>query len=226
MLHERIIRFIGIAWTDPSDLIVVTEFMGGGDLRSLLMDYAERSLPTGFNQDKLKIALHVIEGLAYMHQLEPQVLHRDLKSRNVLLSTSLDACLTDFGVSRELTDVTMTMGVGTLRWMAPEVMQGGRYTDTADVFSFGVVLSELDTHQLPYSVEGRNLPDAAIITQISLGSLQVSFSPSADINIVDLARRCMAMSPADRPSAEYVMNSLSQIYQHHATSVSAETFDI
>ncbi|GLE02634.1 hypothetical protein PINS_up011475 [Pythium insidiosum] len=206
--------------------MVVTEFMPGGDLRSLLMKYAEQSLPTGFNQDKLKIALHVIEGLAYMHQLEPQVLHRDLKSRNVLLSTSLDACLTDFGVSRERTDISMTSGVGTLRWMAPEVMQGGRYTETADVFSFGVVLSELDTHQLPYSVEGRNLPDAAIITQISLGRLQVSFSPWADINIVDLARRCMAMSPADRPSAKFVMNHLYRIYQHHGTPLSEETYEV
>ncbi|GLE02640.1 hypothetical protein PINS_up011481 [Pythium insidiosum] len=226
MLHERIIRFIGIAWTSPTDLMVVTEFMPGGDLRSLLKGYADRSLPTGFSQDKLKIALHVIEGLAYMHSLEPQVLHRDLKSRNILLSASLDACLTDFGVSRERTDVTMTTGVGTLRWMAPEVMQGGRYTDTADVFSFGVVLSELDTHQLPYVVEGRNLPDAAIITQISLGMLKVSFSPLADKDIVELARQCMAMSPADRPSAAYVLSRFRQIFSHHVMVLSNRTFDV
>ncbi|KAJ0407274.1 hypothetical protein P43SY_008049 [Pythium insidiosum] len=226
MHHERIIRFIGIAWSNPSDLMVVTEFMPGGDLRSLLKDYADRSLPTGFSQDKLRIAVHVIEGLTYMHSLQPPVLHRDLKSRNILLSDSLDACLTDFGVSRERSDVTMTMGVGTLRWMAPEVMQGGRYTDTADVFSFGVVLSELDTHQLPYSVEGRNMPDAAVITQISLGRLRVSFSPLADEEVVALARQCMALSPADRPSAEYVMSRLRQIYDHHVVVLSNQTFDV
>ncbi|KAJ0411407.1 hypothetical protein ATCC90586_004393 [Pythium insidiosum] len=226
MCHERIIRFVGIAWTSPTDLMVVTAFMAGGDLRSLVMQYADRSLPTGFNQDKLRIAVHVIEGLAYMHSLQPPVLHRDLKSRNILLSDSLDACLTDFGVSRERSDVTMTMGVGTLRWMAPEVMQGGRYTDTADVFSFGVVLSELDTHQLPYSVEGRNMPDAAVITQISLGRLRVSFSPLADEEIVALARQCMALSPEDRPSAMEVMHSLRRIHKRHLRSLPSQTFEI
>ncbi|GLE01541.1 hypothetical protein PINS_up010371 [Pythium insidiosum] len=213
--HERIIRFIGIAWTDPSDLMIVTQFMPRGDLRSLLQEYANDSRPTGFNQVKLKIAQHVIEGLAYLHSLSPQVLHRDLKSRNILLSASLDACLTDFGVSRERADTTMTRGVGTLRWMAPEVMFGGRYTDTADVFSFGVVLSELDTHQLPYCFDSHSMPDAAVIALVSNGTLKVSFSPAADKDVVQLARECTALSPTERPNAAEVLKRMQQIFSRY-----------
>ncbi|KAJ0392946.1 hypothetical protein ATCC90586_010523 [Pythium insidiosum] len=172
MQHPRIIRFIGIAWDSPLDIHVVTEYMEQGDLRRLLVRYRKQNRPTGFSNDKLKIALHIAQGLAYMHAHQPQVLHRDLKSSNVLLTTDLDAKLIDFGVSRERADHTMTVGVGTLRWMAPEVMSGGRYGDRADVFSFGVILSELDTHELPYTVDGQPLRDEVIIARVSMGTLE------------------------------------------------------
>ncbi|KAJ0389305.1 hypothetical protein P43SY_011622 [Pythium insidiosum] len=110
--HERIIHLIGIAWSDPTDVLVVTEYMSGGDLRELLATYNRERRPTGFESlDKLKIALHTIEAVAYLHSRRPSpVLHRDLKSRNVLLSRTLDAKLIDFGVSRERADLTMTAG--------------------------------------------------------------------------------------------------------------------
>ncbi|KAJ0402239.1 hypothetical protein P43SY_008231 [Pythium insidiosum] len=176
MQHPRIIRFIGIAWDSPLDIHVVTEYMEQGDLRRLLVRYRKQNRPTGFSNDKLKIALHIAQGLAYMHAHQPQVLHRDLKSSNVLLTTDLDAKLIDFGVSRERADHTMTVGVGTLRWMAPEVMSGGRYGDRADVFSFGVILSELDTHELPYSVDGQPLRDEVIIARVSMGTLELPYT--------------------------------------------------
>ncbi|EEY53027.1 protein kinase [Phytophthora infestans T30-4] len=118
--------------------------MYGGDLRGLLTSYHNRHHPVGFDCDKVKIALHVAHALTYLHSLSPVVIHRDLKSRNILLTADLDAKLTDFGISRERVDQTMTAGVGTSLWMAPEVLMGERYDDKADIFSFGVVLSELD----------------------------------------------------------------------------------
>uniref|UniRef100_H3G6I1 Protein kinase domain-containing protein n=1 Tax=Phytophthora ramorum TaxID=164328 RepID=H3G6I1_PHYRM len=88
--------------------------------------------------------------LTYLHSCAPPVIHRDLKSSNILLNQAMDAKVTDFGISRERIDATMTAGVGTSLWMAPEVMLGERYDDKADMFSFGVVLSELDQHTTPY----------------------------------------------------------------------------
>ncbi|KAJ0396850.1 hypothetical protein ATCC90586_002587 [Pythium insidiosum] len=177
MRHDRIIAFVGVGWSDPLDIHVVTEYMNGGDLRALLQQFKSEGRPMGFDLEKLKIALHIIEALMYLHSRRPQVLHRDLKSRNVLLSSTLDAKLIDFGVSRERADQTMTNGVGTVRWMAPEVMEGGRYGASADIFSFGAVVSELDTHLLPYEAPGAEpLSNPAVITQVSINKLKVAFT--------------------------------------------------
>ncbi|KAF4322012.1 hypothetical protein BBO99_00006705 [Phytophthora kernoviae] len=153
MEHPRIVTFIGVAWDSLIDLCVVMEFMEGGDLRSLLNKYELSRHPVGFDRQKITIALHVCHGLTYMHSMAPVVIHRDLKSRNILLgSDHLEAKLTDFGISRERLNSTMTAGVGTSLWMAPEVMLGNKYDEKADIFSFGVVLSELDVHTLPSGV--------------------------------------------------------------------------
>ncbi|GAB9477761.1 Tkl protein kinase, partial [Globisporangium polare] len=180
--HERITRFIGVAWDSLTDLCVVSEYMEGGDLRGVLTKFENMGRPHGFDSDKIKIALHVAHALTYLHSLRPIVLHRDLKSKNILLDAQMNAKLTDFGVSRERSDTTtMTAGVGTSLWMAPEVMMGERYDDKADIFSFGVVLSELDTQAIPYghvkeSETGRRVPDSAVLQMVSLGKLRVSFT--------------------------------------------------
>ncbi|KAJ0389439.1 hypothetical protein P43SY_011813 [Pythium insidiosum] len=147
--HERIVTLVGVSWTSPSDVCVVSEFMAGGDLRSALTEFSYQRRPVGFDAEKLKIAVHIAHALTYLHSLEDIVLHRDLKSRNVLLNEAYDAKLTDFGASRERADYTMTAGVGSSFWMAPEVMLGQHYDESADVYSFGVMLSELDTHEMP-----------------------------------------------------------------------------
>ncbi|ETN15611.1 TKL protein kinase [Phytophthora nicotianae INRA-310] len=180
--HSRIVQFVGVAWDALSDVCAVIEFMDGGDLRGLLTSYHNHHHPVGFDCDKVKIALHVAHALTYLHSLSPVVIHRDLKSRNILLTSDLDAKLTDFGVSRERVDHTMTAGVGTSLWMAPEVLMGERYDDKADIFSFGVVLSELDLQVLPYSHatdsdgSGHRMRDLAILQRMAMGKLRVQFS--------------------------------------------------
>ncbi|KAJ0399100.1 hypothetical protein ATCC90586_009351 [Pythium insidiosum] len=218
--HERVVRLIGVSWDSLTDLCVVVEFLPGGDLRSLLARFDAERRPTGFSSDKVKIALHVAHALAYLHGMSSPIVHRDLKSKNVLLDERLDAKLTDFGVSRHKGDSTMTAGVGSMLWMAPEVMVGARYDAKADVFSLGVVLSELDSQQLPYAharekETGRRLPDAAILQMVSLGTLTVEFSADADAEIVDLARACVALEPAHRPSSADVLHRLHRVWRSY-----------
>lgn len=207
MEHPRIVQFIGVAWDSLADVCVVSEFMDGGDLRALLTRFeVEERRPHGFDHDKVKIAFHVAHALTYLHSLDPIVLHRDLKSKNILLDSQLNGKITDFGVSRESSDRTMTAGVGTSLWMAPEVMMGERYDEKADIFSFGVVLSELDSHALPYAQSketdsGRVLPDTALLQLVSLGRLRVQLSSNAPQAMVDLADACIALDPNDRPTA-------------------------
>ncbi|KAG2966897.1 hypothetical protein PC120_g27029, partial [Phytophthora cactorum] len=213
MEHPHVVQFIGVAWESLSDLFCVTEFMAGGDLRSLLKDYRSNGVPQGMDASKMQIAYQVAYALTYLHSLDPVVLHRDLKSRNILLTESLDAKLTDFGASRIRSDATMTAGVGSSLWMAPEVMMGKRYGEKADVFSLGVVISELDTHDLPYSHakegnssgSGHPLPDTAVLQMVSMGKLRVRFSPFMDPGMARFVGSCVSVDPQLRPTAAEVL---------------------
>ncbi|KAL3669724.1 hypothetical protein V7S43_005104 [Phytophthora oleae] len=217
--HPNVVSFVGVAWDALSDICVVLEFMNGGDLRGLLDQYETKHEPVGFNRQKVSIALQVCHALAYLHSLMPPVVHRDLKSRNILLNRSMGAKLTGFGISKERLGQTLTAGVGTSLWMAPEVMLGEWYDDKADIFSFGVVLSELDVHSLPYANTkrnsrdqyGRQLPDAALMQQVACGKVQVEFSTANPPSIIQLGYACVAIDPSLRPSAAEVLYRLQSI---------------
>eukprot|EP00644_Phytophthora_capsici_P014507 jgi/Phyca11/503452/fgenesh2_kg.PHYCAscaffold_3_\ len=224
MEHAQIVQFVGVAWESLSELYAVSEFMEGGDLRTLLVKYYENGHPRGFDPAKIKMALQVAHALTYLHSLDPVVLHRDLKSRNILLTETLDAKITDFGASRERSDRTMTAGVGTSFWMAPEVVMGEQYGEKADVFSFGVVLSELDTHELPYShakensETGRPLPDTAVLQLVLMGRLQVQFSGVGPSEMTELAQQCLQIEPENRPTAADVLYRLHTISKQYPSS--------
>ncbi|OWZ02180.1 TKL protein kinase [Phytophthora megakarya] len=212
MEHPNIVQFVGVAWESLSDLYCVTEFMAGGDLRTLLKNYLDNDIQQGMNMTKMQIAYDVAHALTYLHSLQPVVLHRDLKSRNILLTESLNAKLTDFGTSRVRSDGSMTSNVGSSLWMAPEVMLGRRYNEKADVFSLGVVISELDTHELPYShakesnnKNGRPLPDTAMLQMVSMGKLTVRFSPLMHEDMGHFIERCVNVTPHERPTAAEVL---------------------
>ncbi|KAG6583068.1 TKL protein kinase [Phytophthora cinnamomi] len=224
MDHPRIVRLIGVAWDSLADLCSVAEYMEGGDLRSFLnhVEYEEHR-PHGFDFEKARIALHVAHSLTYLHSLDPLVLHRDLKSKNILLTKSAEAKITDFGVSRESSDRTMTAGVGTCLWMAPEVMMGERYGSSADIFSFGVVLSELDSHLLPYAAtketdSGRLIPDTALLQLVSVGLLRIEFSSQAPQALIELAHACVDLDPEARPTASEVLYKLQLIMNTYETA--------
>ncbi|EEY57103.1 protein kinase [Phytophthora infestans T30-4] len=134
MSHPNIVQLIGVAWDYREDFCCVMEYMDGGDLRGLMDKYEDENRRTGFDAAKITIALHVAHALAYLHSRDVPVIHRDLKSENILLNEALGAKLTDFGVSRERVDRAMTADVGTSLWMAPEVMIGNAYDEKADMF--------------------------------------------------------------------------------------------
>jgi serine/threonine-protein kinase TNNI3K len=212
--HPKIVAFVGAAWTIEADLQALFEYMEGGDLR----EYLEHTRAAHvWTLEKLQIAIDVVDALVYVHSFSPPLVHRDLKSRNVLLSKYLEAKLTDFGVSRYRSeDNTMTAGVGTGRWLAPEVISGSTdYGPAADIFSFGAVLSELDTHALPYDdvlgPNGNRLADVALLQLISSGQLTPSFCGSCPEKLVELATRCFAFDPASRPTATELAYALRMV---------------
>ena len=91
--HPNIVAFLGFTYTTPDDLKCVTEFMDGGNLRKLL-DNPKRELT--WATEKLSIALDVAMALAYLHELKPKILHRNIKADKVLLSSTLEAKLSGY----------------------------------------------------------------------------------------------------------------------------------
>ncbi|RLN96781.1 hypothetical protein BBJ28_00007213 [Nothophytophthora sp. Chile5] len=230
--HPRIVEFIGVAWDSLRNLSAVTEYMERGDLRDVLHSFKNQgNEANGFTWQghKLTIALHIAEGLAYMHSLSPKVIHRDLKSKNVLLNNDYEAKLSDFGVSRErsvteggaVPDRFMTPGVGTSFWIAPEVLLGKDYDERADIFSFGVVLSELDTDDYPYwnsgtvpaqnDAEERRTQEQAILEKVALGSLRPTFYNDCPPGVLALAASCLEGRPDNRPSASGVVLAIKEL---------------
>ncbi|RHZ41635.1 hypothetical protein DYB31_015106, partial [Aphanomyces astaci] len=126
-----IVSFIGATWTTLETLALVVEYMNLGDLSDFLRQHTpgEFAWPA-----KRQCAMDVLQGLIYLH--DKKIIHRDIKSRNVLLDTAKPSKLSDFGVSREVSSKTMSQEVGTYLWTAPEILRGDRYTVAADVYSF------------------------------------------------------------------------------------------
>lgn len=220
--HPHIIKFVGAAWTVESDIQALFEYMENGDLKTYLLD---AYTPKHWTQEKVQIAIGIIEALVYVHSFNPPLVHRDLKSRNVLLSEDLEAKLTDFGVSRfRSEDNTMTAGVGTAKWLAPEVVLGQTdYDQSADVYAYGVVLSEIDTHETPFAdvtaTNGNPLPEIALLQMVAKGEIQPSFSASCPENIRELAMRCLSFRASERPSAVEIAYVLRTIQKSLYTSL-------
>lgn len=98
-----------------------------------------------------RVACGAARGMAYLHSGKPPILHRDLKSANILLNESYVPKVCDFGLSRlKAQERSMTGNCGTVQWMAPEVLANQAYNEKADVFSYGIICWELLTGECPY----------------------------------------------------------------------------
>ena len=144
--HPYIISFYGIAFNYP-DLFIVTEFAEKGSL----FDYLHTKKQVLTVDQSLTWALEVAQGMEHLHNHD--IIHRDLKSGNVLLSSAMTAKVCDFGTARYLSHTTAQTGTaGTPRWMAPEVMEAveAKINKKCDSFSYGMVVYELLVHKVPY----------------------------------------------------------------------------
>jgi len=200
--HPNVVSFVGVAWSRVDNLAMAMEYCHMGDLRRFLRDTGR--LLT-WSRDKIRMAVGIAHALRYIHERDPPIIHRDLKSKNVLLTETLEAKIIDFGVSRSRKDGFMTAGIGTPYWIAPEILEGKRYTEQADIYSFGVVLSELDTCKTPYSdvvtAEGKKPKAFQILHWVLDGALSPSFSDDGPRWIRSVGTQCLQHDPDQRPTA-------------------------
>lgn len=171
--HMNIVGFIG-AVTEPSNLSIITEFCSRGSLADLLLD---SSIIMNFKV-KVKFALEAALGMLYLHTSNPAILHRDLKSDNLLVTSDWTIKVADFGLTRFISEKKQMTQVGTPMWMAPEIIMGKKYTEKADVYAFGIVRRNTNTttpcqHQPWYT-----LFDSFILTRLTnlLSLLSLSHS--------------------------------------------------
>ncbi|KAJ6487027.1 kinase-like domain-containing protein, partial [Mycena sanguinolenta] len=199
--HPNLLPFFGLYYLGPR-LCLVSPWMENGDIHTFLKRH-----PCDIDRRILDVAL----GLKHLH--EKDVVHGDLKTANVFVTSSFRACIADFGLSSivvgssiQLTDSSMRARGGTLRYQAPELLKGGHNNSESDVFALACVCYELFTEKLPFHELRSPL---AVITAVLVGSRP---SPTASCAtypaLWNLIQDCWREQPEVRPTAAQIVERL------------------
>lgn len=201
--HANILRFVG-ACTKPPNLMILTEFMSRGTLFDLLHQSQERVTWSM----RRKFALDTCRGMQYLH--DSKLLHRDLKSSNLMLDRDLNCKVGDFGltrISRGTAAVQMTGQCGTFQYMAVEVLASKPYSEKADVFSFGILLWEMVARQLPYFGMQPVQVGIAVMQQ----GLRPTIPQTTPAPVANMMRSCWDNNPDKRPSFAQLVKALESM---------------
>ncbi|KAG6386889.1 hypothetical protein SASPL_152066 [Salvia splendens] len=201
LYHPNIVQFIA-ACKKPPVYCIITEYMSQGTLRMYLNKKEPYSLSV---ETILRLALDISRGMDYLHS--QGVIHRDLKSNNLLLNDEMRVKVADFGTSCLETQCREAKGnMGTYRWMAPEMIKEKPYTRKVDVYSFGIVLWELTTALLPFQGMTPVQAAFAVAEKNERPPLAASCQPA----IAHLIKRCWAVNPSKRPDFSEIVCALEK----------------
>ncbi|KAH0450954.1 hypothetical protein IEQ34_021646 [Dendrobium chrysotoxum] len=197
--HPNIITFVA-ACKKPPVFCIITEYMAGGSLRKFLHKQTPYSLPLKL---VLKLALEIARGMDYLHS--QGILHRDLKSENILLGQDLSVMVADFGISCQESQCGSGKGfTSTYRWMAPEMIKEKHHTRKVDVYSFGIVLWELMTALIPF--HDMNPEQAAFA--VAEKNIRPPLPPCCPMALKHLIKQCWDTNPYKRPHFEEIVTTL------------------
>eukprot|EP00026_Physarum_polycephalum_P006170 Phypoly_transcript_06211.p1 GENE.Phypoly_transcript_06211~~Phypoly_transcript_06211.p1 ORF type:complete len:603 (-),score=87.25 Phypoly_transcript_06211:16-1776(-) len=203
LLHENVLRFKGVCLKEPH-ICIVTEFMDKGSLSKVL--YGPGVTPVSWDIRKQMIR-DIVSGMVYLHS--KGILHRDIKSCNMLVNYNWRVKVADFGFSRlKAENQTMTQ-CGNVAWTAPEIFEDAPYSEQADVYSFGIILWELVYTSKPWA--GFH---SMRITQYVTGGKRPSISstpPNTPALIMSLMELCWAQEPHLRPSFATILRELESL---------------
>ncbi|KAL2751538.1 mitogen-activated protein kinase kinase kinase 13 isoform X1 [Vespula maculifrons] len=191
--HPNIVQFKGVCTQAPCYCIIM-EFCPYGPLYDLLRA-GEPVPPTRLVSWSKQIAA----GMAYLHS--HKIIHRDLKSPNVLIGQGEVVKISDFGTSREWNEISTRMSfAGTVAWMAPEIIRNEPCSEKVDIWSYGVVLWELLSGEIPY----KDVDSSAIIWGVGNNSLHLPIPASCPEGYRLLVKQCWAAKPRNRPSFKHI----------------------
>eukprot|EP00899_Mesostigma_viride_P012543 jgi/Mesvir1/2128/Mv16654-RA.2 len=210
--HPNCVLYMGFCLRPQ--LCIITEFIAGGNLAARLAEWrrTERGRPLGLPL-VLKVARDVCLGMMSLHCRRPAMMHRDLKSTNLLVDGQWNTKLADFGISRILEDslLPMTQAIGSPGWMAPELFKGAKYDGKVDVYSYGIVLWELLSLSPPYAGMGLDHEPLALIYKVCMERLRPTRPRAAPDLLWALIEDCWADDPASRPGFTSVLQRLDAI---------------
>lgn len=215
--HDNLVKFLGVA-SLQKPFKIVTEFCSGGCCFELLHNCEHIELVWS---QQIKMCQDVAQAMNYLHTFDPQIIHRDLKSLNLLLARPIIDSrdvpfvkVSDFGLSRmkEQSDGDwgkMTMAAGTCHWMAPEVFAGHRYDEKVDVYSFAMIIFEVVAREIPFEDE----EPAGVGNLIMTGNRPDLEAVPPDIpgNLRDLMILCWDKDPNRRPAFDKVCMVLGNL---------------
>ncbi|KAL3620749.1 hypothetical protein CASFOL_035661 [Castilleja foliolosa] len=232
--HKNVVSLVGFCFNQGEQMLVY-EYIANGTLNDSL------SGKTGIRLDwmrRLKIGLGAAKGLQYLHDLaDPPIIHRDIKSSNILLDDHLNAKVADFGLSKLMDDSgrghVSTQVKGTMGYLDPEYYMTQQLTGKSDVYSFGVVIFELLTSRNPI-VKGKYIvrevkqlmdktEDMYNLRSILDPIVAASMSPSSVEKLVDLALRCVQELGDNRPSMSEVVKEIENVMEMAGLNPNADS---
>eukprot|EP01006_Ploeotia_vitrea_P007652 TRINITY_DN1771_c0_g1_i1.p1 TRINITY_DN1771_c0_g1~~TRINITY_DN1771_c0_g1_i1.p1 ORF type:complete len:798 (+),score=383.68 TRINITY_DN1771_c0_g1_i1:124-2517(+) len=202
--HPNTVLFMNACLEEPN-MCIVMEHCARGSLFSILHDksqHVDYSLI-------IKIAKEIAKGMNYLHLFTPPILHRDLKSLNILVDEDWNVKVGDFGMTEFKPDVDTNPNVvlGTPFWLAPEVMESQLFTEKADVYSYGMILWELFSRKSPFPDMNPHQAALAVLTDDARPTIPEYVPPRWR----DLISECWARDASRRPSFKSVLKKLKVI---------------
>ncbi|KJH52408.1 kinase domain protein [Dictyocaulus viviparus] len=200
--HTNIIKFIGVCTQAPCYCLIM-EYCPNGQLSDVLK--SDRVI--GW-EEWCSWSRQIAEGMEYLHK--NKVIHRDLKSPNILFDEMNVVKICDFGTShhQKKQNSTVMSFCGTVSWMAPEMIKKQPCCEKVDVYSYGVVLWELLTREQPY----KNINQMAIIYGVGSNNLSLPIPDSTPDGLKMLMRQCWSITPRNRPSFTQCLKYMDILY--------------
>uniref|UniRef100_A0A7S2Z917 Protein kinase domain-containing protein n=2 Tax=Rhodosorus marinus TaxID=101924 RepID=A0A7S2Z917_9RHOD len=223
--HPNVVLYMGISFLENKSISIITELMERGSLFHVVhevetgsdgVDRYKTDLPLG---RRIRFALEAARGLNYLHNCRYPVVHKDLKSLNLLVSSDMTVKVADFGLSSIARETLLSSQCGgTPEWSAPEVLRNEKHGLPCDIYSLGVVLWEIITRSVPFrgmsaaqiiahvAVSGGRLPQAVPDSELEFAGCEKCLE---DIDM--LIRECTDPSPSKRPTSSELLSRLERL---------------
>uniref|UniRef100_A0A8C8R7K0 Mitogen-activated protein kinase kinase kinase n=1 Tax=Pelusios castaneus TaxID=367368 RepID=A0A8C8R7K0_9SAUR len=220
--HPNIIALRGVCLKEPT-LCLIMEFARGGSLNRVL---SGKRIPPDI---LVNWAVQIARGMNYLHaEAIVPIIHRDLKSSNILILEKVEngdlsnkiLKITDFGLAREWHKTTKMSAAGTYAWMAPEVIRSSMFSKGSDVWSYGVLLWELLTGEVPF----RGIDGLAVAYGVAMNKLALPIPSTCPEPFAKLMEDCWNSDPHLRPSFTNILDQLTTIEESGFFEMPKESF--